>query len=527
MSHDPVNYHPVEDDTQPNMGNAVYPFEQGGLQAPPRILFYGAFAIVFVVTVLAGVIVYRNFLIEPQRVYIESFVPVLNVINPDRIDNPDATAPASLREVSTQEIGNLFSLEIQPTPGRTDVTLEATEASVSSPASNTEQSTPSVPFNALPTLPSGAVDEAMVQALILTPLETQTSQPTETPLPSATPLPTALPSPVPQVASTSSSTTTQARTWPTNHMNTGFTWYKQTWNNCGPTNITMALSFYGWTQDQSYAGTRLKPDREDKNVSPVELVGFVEDYTDLDAMYRYGGDLDTLRRLIAAGFPVIVERSHMFEGYEWLGHYQTLVGYDDLSRNFFIYDSFLGEDAGPSGITETYEEVDAGWEEFNRVFIVVYTPSREGEVMAILGQSRVTLEASAEHAFTVAQDDARNDPENGFLWFNMGTSLTRIGLYEEASRAFDRALTLGLPWRMLWYQFAPFEAYYQVGRYDDVLLYVENNLSNGGDDVEETYYWQGRALAAQGNVNGARQAFQRALNRNSNFTLAQEALDDL
>src|SRR5512145_1454287 len=74
----------------------------------------------------------------------------------------------------------------------------------------------------------------------------------------------------------------------------------QTWCNCGPVNLTMALSYYGWTHDQTAAAGWLKPRVEDKNVSPDQLVGFVYHQTELPlgALWRYGGNLDVLKRLI-------------------------------------------------------------------------------------------------------------------------------------------------------------------------------------------------------------------------------------
>jgi hypothetical protein len=80
---------------------------------------------------------------------------------------------------------------------------------------------------------------------------------------------------------------------------------------------------------------------------------------------------------------------------------------------------------------------------------------------------------------------------------------------------------------MLWYQFGLFEAYYEVMRYDDVLNYVNANLANGGEYVEETYYWQGRAFAAQGRTAEAAEAFRNALRQNRLFAAAQTALNAL
>src|SRR5439155_24999741 len=55
----------------------------------------------------------------------------------------------------------------------------------------------------------------------------------------------------------------------------GFRHQWQTWNNCGPATITMALSHFGRLENQAQAATFLKPNQDDKNVSPDELVAYV------------------------------------------------------------------------------------------------------------------------------------------------------------------------------------------------------------------------------------------------------------
>lgn len=302
----------------------------------------------------------------------------------------------------------------------------------------------------------------------------------------------------------------------------GLTPQTQTWNNCGPANITQALSFYGWREDQAYAASYVKPSDEDKNVSPGELVSFVNEQTGVRAITRIGGDLTLLKALLAANFPVIVETTFTPEGYDWIGHYQTLVGYDDASSNFFVYDTYLGTGDG-SGVTEAYSQFDRDWQAFNRTFIVVYDAARENVVQQILGD-RADLTLAAEHALEVARTEARQDPQNAFAWFNMGTALNRLGRYEEAAAAFDQAIAKRLPFRMLWYQFGPFEAYFNVGRYSDVLSLAQNNLATGANLVEETHYWMGRVYEAQGDRAQAAAAYQRALANNPLYLAARDAL---
>ena len=79
---------------------------------------------------------------------------------------------------------------------------------------------------------------------------------------------------------------------------------------------------------------------------------------------------------------------------------------------------------------------------------------------------------------------------------------------------------------MMWYQFGPFEAYYETGRYEDVLSLVQINLNNA-EELEETYYWQGRVRQAQGQPEQAAVSYRRALGYNPNYDEARTALDSL
>ncbi len=85
---------------------------------------------------------------------------------------------------------------------------------------------------------------------------------------------------------------------------------------------------------------------------------------------------------------------------------------------------------------------------------------------------------------------------------------------------YDRALRLGLPWRALWYQFGPFEAYFHTGDYQNVIALADNTLATT-DYVEELFYWKGMALAAQGDAEAAAEQFARVLELNPNFFTAQ------
>ncbi|MEP7293702.1 MAG: C39 family peptidase [Chloroflexota bacterium] len=373
-------------------------------------------------------------------------------------------------------------------------------------------------------------EEATVEQVVLAPSTTPlpSTTPTQPPTLAATVAPTvelvpslAQPTEAPEVAQQTSA----VNRLPANRMY-GFTYVRQGWNNCGPANITMALSHYGWRESQEFAASILKPVTEDKNVSPSEMVNFVRTQTQVSAITRMGGDMGLLKDLISANVPVIVETGYSLEGEDWLGHYQTIVGYDDTQAVFYVYDSWLGTGTGDTGLPERYSDFDSRWQAFNRTFIVIYEKDREGVVQQILGDRADVTEAD-QHALEVATAEATADRQNGFAWFNIGTSYTRLGDYERAAAAYDQARLLDLPFRMLWYQFGPFEAYYETGRYGDMEALISSNLNTAGNYVEETFYWQGKMLAAQGQSSEASAAFQRALAQNPNYEAAQTALNAL
>jgi len=217
----------------------------------------------------------------------------------------------------------------------------------------------------------------------------------------------------------------------------------------------------------------------------------------------------------------------MPEGYDWMGHYKLVVAYDDALQTAYLFDSFLGAGDNGQGRTVSYEDFDRTWKHFNRVYIVLYEPARENDLRVILGDN-ADLTLNWQHALEVAREEATSDPADPFAWFNMGTSYVGLGMYEEAARAYDQARNAGsgLPWRMLWYQFGPFQAYFEVGRYDDVLALVQANLGTT-PYVEETYYWTGMVYMARGQYSPARNQFNLSLQHNVNFDQAREAIAEL
>ena len=395
------------------------------------------------------------------------------------------------------------------------------------------------------TLPTvGVVEDAGAISAEITPIPLTPVVPTPTLLPSATPLPTVAVTQQTAIVITPTATLTTSvattalpteTTLPASTRIDGIVHHQQDWNNCGPATLAMALSIFDVQQTQYDTASIVKPNAEDRNVSPEQMAGYIQDQTGLNAKMRVNGTLPLLKTLLANDFPVIIEIGMDPPGevawLEWYGHYLLAVGYDDAENGLWVYDSLIWDAASLQDFNSTegrrfmYDDLATYWRQFNRTYIVVYEPAREAELAALVGDSWQDSTMWQE-SLLVAQAETETMPEDAFAWFNMGTSLVEIGRNEEAAAIYDKARIIGLPWRMLWYQFGLYEAYYETGRYNDIILLADATLANR-PYFEESFYWRGRAYQALGNVEQARSDFQAAANFNPYFAPANDALAQL
>ena len=134
------------------------------------------------------------------------------------------------------------------------------------------------------------------------------------------------------------------------------------------------------------------------------------------------------------------------------------------------------------------------------------------------------MDTNRQHALDTAQAEAKADPNNAFTWFNIGTNLVYFERYTEAAQAYDKARDIGLPQRMLRYQFGPFFAYFHSGRIDDLVALSEYALQRTPNS-EEAHLWHGWAMYRQGKSGQAIDDFQTALKENPNYQDEQYALN--
>ncbi len=366
-----------------------------------------------------------------------------------------------------------------------------------------------------------------------------TSEAISTPTPNSSPTPTYTPPPTPTPL-------------PTYALLTGILCERQFMNNCGPATLSMYLSYYDWGKNQLTTGAAIRPNAKDVNVMPYELADFVNEQTDKRALWRYGGDLHTIKALVNAGFPVMIEKG--FEPYSlrndgWMGHYNLVVGYDDEEKSLTAHDSYLmsyppwggeiSQDLWDTfiGFDFSFSEIEQAWRSFNYVFVVVYPPERENDVLDLLGPL-ATDEGACQIAYeramqeTTSLTDVR---EQFFAWFNAGTSLVCLQDYDNAANAYDTAFAIypnikqdSRPYRILWYETGPYPAYYYTERYQDVIKLANQTLGAMAEPVlEESYYWRALSQYALGNTTQALADLRSSLEYHPGFALSTAKLKEL
>lgn len=295
------------------------------------------------------------------------------------------------------------------------------------------------------------------------------------------------------------------------------------------------LKYYNQDVDQLAIARVIKPHYEDRNVSPHELVDYVNTSSGLEAAVYRGGDLDLLKRLLIAGFPVIIEKGYEPSEWQgWMGHYLTVYGYEDADQIFWSMDTFLGpwEDEGRP---YSYSTIEKYWSQFNHTFILLYATEDEAKVTAVLGPTYSDPQTMWQNAAAQTQNQLADDPENAFAWANLSLNLLALAALNndedtsaQAAAAFDQARLAGLPPRMLWYQPELYAVYLRNGRYADILTLSDTILDNpSGQHIEETFFYRGEALRALGDTDQAAYAYQRALELKPNYPAAQAAQNEM
>jgi tetratricopeptide (TPR) repeat protein len=274
------------------------------------------------------------------------------------------------------------------------------------------------------------------------------------------------------------------------------------------------------------------------NMTPFEIVRYINSVSNLKALSRVGGDIETIKLFLAAGFPIIIERGYdgasSNGGSNWIGQFDVVNGYDDAQQSFTTLSSYQPPAVYTSIFFGSFVQQ---WRAFNYEYLVIYKPDQEEMVKLILGNQVDTVN-NYHQASEKASMDAYNSiyvRDQFFAWFNLGTSLTYLRNYQAAVTTFDQAFILykkipdsELPWRIFWYQTDFYQDYYGIGHYQDVIDLATMIINGPGTpQSEDSYYWRALAEEALGKKASALLDLKASLRLNPDFKPVIMRLDSL
>ncbi|MBI4226001.1 C39 family peptidase [Candidatus Roizmanbacteria bacterium] len=294
----------------------------------------------------------------------------------------------------------------------------------------------------------------------------------------------------------------------------------QTFNNCGPAALSMALSYYGINVSQQELGNALRPfqnpqgDNDDKSVTLEELGEKAKEFN-LIPYHRPNGNIDLIKLFITYDIPVTARTLTKIN--EDIGHYRIVKGYNDETGQIIQDDSLQNKN-----LWFSYEDFSSIWKHFNYEYLVLVPKDKQEIAEAILGEDKDAKIAWGK-AVQNSQKQLEANPQDIYARFNLSVALYNIGDLQQSATEFEKVENQ-LPFRTLWYQIEPIKAYNELGNYPRVFELTDKILNNWNRAFSELYYLRGQIYLKQENKETARQEFEKAVFYNQNFKLPQEAL---
>lgn len=297
----------------------------------------------------------------------------------------------------------------------------------------------------------------------------------------------------------------------------------QTFNNCGPAALSMALSYYGINVSQEFLGNVLRPyqqsngDNDDKSVTLKELAQQALVY-DFIPIHRPNGNPELVKRFLIYDIPVITRT--WLNTDDDIGHYRVIKGFDDLTQEFIQDDSLQGKN-----LRYHYNAFNELWKKFNYEYLVLVPKEKKHIIESILGEN--FDERTAWHrTIETLNKELTINPHDVLATFNLSVAYYHTGQYQQSIEAFEEVEHL-LPPRTLWYQIEPIEAYFQVGNYERVLALTNTILNNHNRAFSELYYLRGLVYENQSLIDQAVIEYKKALQYKNNYSKALDKINTL
>lgn len=297
----------------------------------------------------------------------------------------------------------------------------------------------------------------------------------------------------------------------------------QTFNNCGPASLSMMLSYYGINIGQEDLATQLRPynnvsgDNDDKSVTIPEMAKKAQEY-DLITYHRPGGDTKLIKQFISYDIPVLT-RTWLSLG-EDIGHYRIIKGFDDEKKIIIQDDSYQGQN-----LIFSYDDFDVLWSKYNYEYMVAVPHDKKDIAEKIIGQN-LDEEYAWKQALSRSEKILGENPEDVYARFNAAIASYYLNDYKRTVEEYEK-IENQLPFRTLWYQKEPIDAYFRLGEYDRVLNITSSILNNENRAFSELYLLRGKVFQSQGQTDLAAEEFENAVKYHNRMEEARLALNSV
>ena len=297
----------------------------------------------------------------------------------------------------------------------------------------------------------------------------------------------------------------------------------QTFNNCAPAALSMALSYFGINKSQEELATILRPynnlsgKNDDKSTPPEELATQAENYG-LIAYFRPGGDIEILKKFLDLDLPIIV-RTLLYPDEDY-AHYRVVKGYDEDKQEIIQDDSLEGKN-----LRFSYQEFLGLWKPFNYAYLIIAPIEKQSAIEKILGES-LSWQTAWEKTLKKNLIDSDQNP-NGFDEnFNLAVTYYYLRQYSDSINVFEK-IQNRLPKHTLWYQIEPLKSYFELGNFEKVFSLTDKIFQDGNRAASELYLLRGQSFLSQNKISEARAEFGKAVFYNINSTESQKNLESL
>ncbi len=287
----------------------------------------------------------------------------------------------------------------------------------------------------------------------------------------------------------------------------------QTFNNCGPASLSMALSYYGINVSQKTLGDSIRPyqnpagDNDDKSVTLYELAEKSKEYN-LIPYYRPNGTVEIIEQFIAIDIPVVTRT--WLKPNDDIGHYRVVKGYNQNTDTLIQDDSLQGKN-----LEYSYGDFNEVWDKFNYEFLVLVPNEKETEAKKILG-NLIDEKNAWEETVKTANEYLNRYPNDINMRFNLSVAYYNAGNIDQSISEFEK-IENKLPQRTLWYQIEPILAYYKVGDYRSVIRLSDRVLNNENMAFSELHYLKSLAYSKMGEDTLSRESNSKVEIYNRNF----------